>query len=169
MSKKKFKRERFFIDSSVQGMLLGRIVFHWVLFFFVACGSVLALQTMMGDPGLTFNERIQTVMSDFSLTAVILAMLLPAFLLDTIRISNRFVGPITRLRGGLKDLGKGNETGTMKFRDNDLWHQVADEFNSVLERVNSQEAEIKRLKDELGEAQTDPDEFAAEPTENTSA
>lgn len=151
MKKTKHKRERFFVDSTVQGLLLRRIVFHWVIFFFVACGCVLALQAMMGDPEVTFNERVRTVVGDFSLTAVILVMLLPAFLLDTIRISNRFVGPITRLRGGLKDLGKGNNTNKMKFRDNDLWHQAADEFNVVLERVNSQEKEIERLKKKLGE------------------
>ena len=151
MSKKKHKRERFFVDSTVQGLLLRRIVFHWVIFFFVACGCVLALQSMMGDPEVTFNERVRTVVGDFSLTAVILVMLLPAFLLDTIRISNRFVGPITRLRGGLKDLGNGNNTNKMKFRDNDLWYQAADEFNVVLERVNSQEKEIERLRKKLGE------------------
>jgi signal transduction histidine kinase len=143
---KKHKRERFFVDASVQGLLLRRIVLHWVLFFFVACMSVIALQVMMDDPGRSINERLQTVMRDFSLTAVILLTLLPAFLLDTIRLSNRFVGPITRLRSGLREIGSGEKVRRITFRDNDLWKEAASEFNSVLDKVTEQQEEIERLK-----------------------
>lgn len=143
------KRSRLFADSSVQGVLLRRIALHWALFFGVACLCVLALQTMFGDPTHSVAERLQIVLSEFSLTALILLTLLPAFMLDTIRLTNRFVGPITRLRGGLRDLGKNQETRKIAFRDNDLWIDVAEEFNDVLAVINAQRDEIKALKEGL--------------------
>jgi len=73
--------------------------------------------------------------------------LFPAFMLDTIRFSNRFVGPIARVRRHLRQLGEGN-TERCSFRDNDFWSELANEFNSVAERVEQLESENASLREQ---------------------
>ena len=89
---------------------------------------------------------------------VILLALFPAFMLDTIRFSNRFVGPIARLRRHLRQLGNG-ETDRCQFRENDYWAEMAGEFNDVAvlvetqrEEIETRDAEIDRLKAALSSA-----------------
>ena len=41
-------------------------------------------------------------------------MLLPIVMMDVLRLSNRFVGPVKRLREGLKDLAQGKQVKPLK-------------------------------------------------------
>ena len=107
------------------------------------------MQLLLGDPNKTITERITQPGSGLILVGVIMLALFPAFALDTIRFSNRFVGPIARLRRFMRELSEGKEIGTLAFRDNDFWADVADEFNSVTARVQEQETEINELKEKL--------------------
>ena len=65
--------------------------------------------------------------------------LFPAFALDTVRFSNRFVGPITRVRRCLRELGTTGETERITFRDDDFWAEMAEEFNAVTDRLKRAE------------------------------
>ena len=143
------KRKQNFVDSSVQGGLVRRVFFHWLLFFFVTAMAVLILKTLLGDPSLPFVERFQAEVREFTLLGIIFVAIFPAFMLDTIRFSNRFVGPVHRLRRHLVELGSTGETSEIQFRDNDFWQGIADEFNVVQERMMAQQAEINSLKAQL--------------------
>lgn len=142
------QRKQNYVDSHVQGALLRRICAHWLIFFGVAAIAIIMLRALLGDPGQTFSQRIQLEMGEFTLMAIVMLSLFPAFMLDTIRFSNRFVGPIGRLRRHLRELPKG-KSEPCKFRDNDFWNQMAGEFNEVAELVHSQKAEIAQLKEQL--------------------
>ncbi len=87
--------------------------------------------------------------SGLLLIGVVMLALFPAFALDTIRFSNRFVGPIARLRRYMRELADGENITTLAFRDNDFWSEVADEFNQVVELVQEQAAEIEQLKQKV--------------------
>lgn len=133
------KRKQNYIDSSVQGGLIKRILFHWVMFFVVTVMAILGLKTLLGDPSQTMTARLQAEMGELVLLALIFAAIFPAFMLDTIRFSNRFVGPVTRLRRHLKELGTTGETTDIKFRDNDFWQEIAEEFNAVNDLVRDKQ------------------------------
>ncbi len=143
-----FKRKQKYVDSSVQGALLRRILFHWVVFFFVNAFAIIMLQALLGDPALTIMERIKLQTSEFMFLGMIMASLFPAFMLDTIRFSNRFVGPISRLRRYMRELATGS-TEHCSFRNNDFWSGMALEFNTVADLVAKQQAEIEDLKNQL--------------------
>jgi len=142
------KRKQTYIDSHVQGALLRRICLHWMVFFFVAGMSVTMLRALLGDPAQTFLQRIQFGAGEFVLMGIVMLSLFPAFMLDTIRFSNRFVGPITRLRRCLRDL-KDEKTQKCAFRGGDFWSDVATEFNDVASLVEQQRAEIASLKNQM--------------------
>ena len=146
----RLKRRQHYVDSHVQGSLLRRILVHWALFFVIACLAVVVMQALMGDPNLPMMDRIRNEAGEFVFLGIILLSLFPAFMLDTIRFSNRFVGPVARLRRVLRELGSEKEDiEVVKFRDSDFWADVADEFNKVSELVKNQRAEIAQLKKQL--------------------
>ena len=139
------QRKQNYIDGHVQGALLRRICFHWVAFFVVAAVSIVLLQALLGDPSLSIGERMQKEVADFTFMGVVMLALFPAFMLDTIRFSNRFVGPIARVRRHLRQLGEG-DTERCKFRNNDFWTELSDEFNIVAERVEQLQEENEALR-----------------------
>jgi nitrogen fixation/metabolism regulation signal transduction histidine kinase len=66
---------------------------------------------------------------------LILAFLLPVFLLDTIKLSHRFAGPICRLRTAMRAVAAGEKPTKLSFRDNDFWPELADEYNAMIEKL----------------------------------
>ncbi len=140
------KRKQNFIDSAVQGQLVRRIMLHWVAFFAVLMMCVVFMQMLLGDPEMTLTDRIMAPIRQYMLIGLIMLSLLPAFMLDTVRFSNRFVGPIARLRRGLRELGEGKDIQALKFRDNDFWAEAANEFNVIANRQKELEQEIASLR-----------------------
>lgn len=142
-------RRQHWVDSKVQGTLVRRILFHWCAFFLVTLMCVSVMQLLLGDPNQSVYERVASPGSGFVLMGIVMIALFPAFALDTIRFSNRFVGPIARLRRYMRELAAGEKLTTLAFRDSDFWSEVADEFNQVVELVNEQQKEIQTLKQKL--------------------
>lgn len=138
-------RKTNYIDNHVQGALLRRIFSHWLMFFTVAGFAVILLQTLLGDSNLSVMDRLKHQTGEFAFFAIVMAALFPAFMLDTIRFSNRFVGPISRLRRHLRQLSDGN-TEKCSFRGADFWQEMSAEFNAVASLVEKQKLEIERLK-----------------------
>jgi len=143
------QRQQNFIDTSVQGSLLRRILTHWVIFFVTTAIAFLAMNTLLGDPSKSFAGRLQAEMMGASVLVFTFLALFPAFMLDTIRFSNRFVGPISRLRQELQRLAQTHQANELSFRDNDFWRDFANEFNSVSQTIRNQNREIQELKVKL--------------------
>ena len=149
MSRK--KRKNNYIDASVQGNLLKRIMYHWLIFFAVAGLFSILVQSLLGDPRIPISSRIQAASENFAFITLVVFAIFPVFLLDTIRFSNRFAGPIVRLRRQLRELGTQRDTPSMKFRDDDFWMEICPEFNAVRGVVLEQQIEIDNLKAQLAE------------------
>ena len=139
-------RKRYFVDSKVQGALLIRTLGYWC-FCILATGLILLSWQVATGPHRPF-------LSYFSLHevverhgAVVLAsiLLLPILLLDVLITSNRFAGPLYRLRRSMRALAAGEHVQPVIFRDGDFWHDLADEFNAVAAYVD----ELKQEKTEL--------------------
>jgi hypothetical protein len=70
--------------------------------------------------------------------AVVCAVLfLPVVIYDFLRVSNRLVGPVLRLRRALRALANGEHVEPLQFRDGDFWHEFADEFNALARHVHA--------------------------------
>lgn len=147
------KRKQNYVDSHVQGSLLRRIIMHWLSFFLVCSLTIVLVQTLIGDPHTPLMDRLSTQFGEFKFFAIVMAALLPAFMLDTIRFSNRFVGPIGRLRRHLRELGDGTSS-KCEFRGSDFWRDMANEFNVVVERIDDQDKRIAELEQQLAESQS---------------
>ena len=142
------QRKQNFVDAQVQGALLKRICLHWAVFFVVSAFSVIVLQTLLGDPGRSIFERLQLETGEFVIIGIVMISMFSAFMLDTIRFSNCFVGPIVLLKSHMRQLSEG-KVQHCQFRNDDFWTDMADEFNGTEAFVEAQQKEITRLRAKL--------------------
>ncbi|MBI2825180.1 MAG: hypothetical protein HYX69_10885 [Planctomycetia bacterium] len=127
----RIQRKRLFVDPKVQGALLFRAFLYWA-FCIVIVTSMLICWRILTGPARMFYTHFDDLWFHYAPALVTSALLLPFILFDTVRISNRFVGPIYRLRSCMRQLARGEHVNPIKFRKDDFWREVADEFNEIL-------------------------------------
>jgi hypothetical protein len=138
-------RKKTFIDRSVQGKLIVRVVCYWILCLFgafcVLAATPILLSCFVPSPAApTPDQLVLQTWRTFWPTFFASGLVLPLLILDVVRVSHRFAGPVYRLRNSLRDLANGKPVATVKFREGDFWYEMAEEFNRVATRVRDLEA-----------------------------
>jgi hypothetical protein len=128
------RRTKKFIDANVQGSLARRIIFHWLLFLLVASLAAFILQ-VLSNPFRPLAAHLEDVWWTHGPFLLVLAFLLPVFIVDSIKLSHRFAGPIYSLRRAIRDVAQGKPARKLKFRRHDFWQDVAEDYNAMLERL----------------------------------
>jgi hypothetical protein len=129
-------RKKTFVDPKVQGALVRRLVLHWFAFIAVAALVAFCLQ-VLSNPFKPIRAHAQDVWLTHGPFLLVMAFMLPVFIVDTIKLSHRFAGPIYRLRQTIRSLAKGGAYTPMKFRDVDFWQGLAEDFNEMITRLTS--------------------------------
>ena len=151
------QRRRHFIDKTVQGMLIGRIMVHWLTFLLSSFVILYVWQFLLsGDPQRPFSPHMREVAESFVPVAVVFICLLPASIWDTVKFSHRFVGPIYRLRKSMQGIAGGEPLRPVKLRQGDFWKGTADDFNAMIRRIEADRilAEQSRTEAPEGEPQS---------------
>ena len=145
-------RQKVWIDFNVQGVLVGRILLYWfgVALYF---GISLSCYQWMEYPDLTTGEHAQAIFEQIWPCLPSYILLLPLVIFDMVRLSNRFVGPVYRLRMHLGRLNANASTYALNFRDDDYWQQLAEPINQLQRTILSLEKEVARLTKEQAAAQ----------------
>jgi hypothetical protein len=147
------RRKKHFIDTYVQGALARRIIVHWLVF--LAVGSLVAfILQVLSNPFRPISAHAQDMWYTHGPFLLVLLFLLPVFVVDTIKLSHRFAGPIYRMRQVVRSLAQGGQFTPIKFRDFDFWQGLADDFNQMVERLS---------KGQTAETTADGEESEAEP------
>jgi methyl-accepting chemotaxis protein len=139
-------RKKLFVDSKVQGALIARVVVYWILCLITITLMLLCWDIVTG-PARMFYTHFDDMWFFYGPAAVASLLLLPLVIVDIIRISNRFVGPLLRLRRSMRALARGDDVEPIEFRGNDFWHDFADEFNAVRARIIRLSAEVESEKE----------------------
>jgi hypothetical protein len=131
MSDLKHLRKRCFVDPKIQGALVLRIVAYWLvcvvgIVLMVVCWGVGA------GPARPFYLRAIEMWPYYGPAVLVSLLMLPLVAVDIIRFTNRFVGPMLRLRQAMRQLAEGQYVEPIEFRGTDLWQEFADAFNAVL-------------------------------------
>lgn len=134
-------RKKKFVDPQVQGALVRRLVVHWLAFVGVA-GVVAFFLQVLSNPLQPFSEHLQQIWWSHGPFLIVMLFMLPVFVLDTIKLSHRFAGPIYRLRQCIRGIAEGGPVPRLKFRDFDFWHGLAEDFNKMTERLCSGDVSI---------------------------
>ena len=131
---KRWRRKRVTVDPRVQGRLCLRICAYWVICF-LSIAFLLACSALLSDSG-----ESSKLWMNYGKIASLSFLALPLALLDGLVFSNRFCGPVWRLKAGLTDLAAGKECQKINLRRGDFYFEIAEEFNRVVERIQELEA-----------------------------
>jgi len=133
------RRRRYRVERDVQNAIARRLVYQWLVFLVVAAMVLPMFHVMMrGDFTRPLSQTLADTGSDFAILLVTFLCLLPYFLLDTYKLTNRFAGPIYRLRNTIRAIVRGENAKPLKFRKGDFWHELADEFNAMRDQNEGQ-------------------------------
>ncbi len=165
-SKPAHRRSRMFVDSSLQGSLIRRLLMHWVTF--VAVGTVIACALRwMTHPTVPLSSQAGEMFAQFGPFLITMLAMLPIFVLDTIKLTNRFAGPFVRFRQNLVSL-RGGQSDRVTFRGGDFWHDTEDDLNAIIDELASLRKEVVELRGNVvqtsssgGPADADISELAA--------
>jgi len=132
------ERKKTFVDPQVQGALARRLCMHWVAFIAVAAAVAFCLQ-VLSNPFRPISEHVQQLWWTQGPFIMVMIFMMPVFVVDTIKISHRFAGPIYRLRQTVREMAESGEMKVLKFRDFDFWQGLADDFNRMTARLTGTE------------------------------
>ncbi len=128
-------RKQLFVDRKVQGALVIRAVGYW-LFCLLTMSLALLLWRLWTGPARLFYLQFDEMWHWYGPAAIASLLVLPLVVIDIVRLSNRFAGPLYRLRREMRKLANGEPVRAIKFRDGDFWMEFADEFNAVAKRLD---------------------------------
>jgi len=133
----KEKRKKFLVHGGIQMAILRRMLLQWFLFIAIA-GLLSFLVQFMVNPfqtGAETNNHFRVLLASQLVASF---CLVPLFMADSLSQSNRFVGPIVRLKSYLRSVESNNPT-PLSFREGDHWNELTDEVNTMFERLRAQE------------------------------
>ena len=136
---KKALRKRLFVDPKVQGALVARVVLYWVVCLCTISMMLLCWRIITG-PARMFYTHFSDMWFFYGPALIASFILLPLIVIDIVRLSNRFTGPLLRLRRCMRELARGEHVEPIEFRDDDFWHDIAEAFNGVIHRVQNADA-----------------------------
>ncbi len=131
MSTGQRKRKQLFVDPKVQGALILRIVLYWIVCVVAITLALLCWRIITG-PARMFYLHFDDMWFHFGPALVASFLLLPLVIYDVVKISNRFCGPLFRMRRSMRELARGEHVDPISFRDGDFWPEIAQEFNALL-------------------------------------
>lgn len=123
-------RRQLMIDKSVQMEVIARSILYFVVAFIYFTGVIFCTQ-WLGDPDTPFSQHLIRFAGDAVLWSPALFLVAPLLVYDTLRLTNRFVGPVYRIRTALQGLAEGEAGRPLKFRDDDYWTELCEPFNEV--------------------------------------
>ncbi|MFO0915451.1 MAG: hypothetical protein U0795_20985 [Pirellulales bacterium] len=128
------KRRRLLIDHKIQGSLAVRILVHWIAFLTVSL-SLTMLFHFLAEPLKPISQHVSEVLSTHRHFLLVSLVMIPAFVYDSIQMSNRFAGPILRFRRLVKEVGHNRPVERLQFRDGDFWQELSLDINGMLDRL----------------------------------
>ena len=132
---KPFKRKKLFVDRQVQWAFLFRGIGYWLMCLFTVMLLLLFTSTL-AEPARLFYPEADSPWFRLGPTVLCAVLFLPVVVYDFLRLSNRLVGPVLRLRRAMRALAAGEHVEPIHFRENDFWRDFADEFNAVARLVH---------------------------------
>jgi hypothetical protein len=130
---KKNKRRTVLVDKTTQVAIVKQSLLHWLYHSLVTIVFLAILQFVLGGMFKPWDEIWQSIWPIAASVYLSLFVLLPVFVLSSFKLSNRFAGPIGRVRRALRDIAAGKPYVPLQVRDGDFWPEIAQEFNAAVE------------------------------------
>jgi hypothetical protein len=133
---KPFQRKKLLVESQIQRAILLRAVGYWLMCMLMVM-LVLLFTSVLVEPVHSLAPEADGPWLRLGPTMICAVLFLPVVVYDFLRLSNRLVGPVLRLRKAMRALAAGEHVEPLYFRDGDFWPEFADEFNAVARLVHA--------------------------------
>ena len=98
--------------------------------------ATVVLQFLM-DPLQSRAEWVHQMKITIGSLLAVSVCLIPVFVRDSLKLSNRFVGPIVRLHQFIQSVDRSDDTA-LQFREGDFWDSLAKDFNAMTSRLRNE-------------------------------
>lgn len=139
------RRGSLFVDPIVQGRLAWKVILYW-FFCLLAVEVFVACWLVWLETPRSSLELVGLVMRVCAIPFAASLLLLPIVILDSIRFSHRFAGPMVRIRRSMKEMADGLPGKPVILRDGDFWNDFAADYNRLVDRIDQMEAELRELQ-----------------------
>lgn len=140
-------RKKKFVDRQLQGVLVLRVALYWFLCLGTITFMLVAWLAVTG-PARGILPHFQELWFRYSPIVIATVFLLPILIIDAITLSNRFAGPMKRLLGAMERLADGENVEPITFRQDDFWHEFAEQFNRVAARLQASQRSREKVEAE---------------------
>ena len=129
-------RQRFFVDRKIQLTMVSRVVAYWLFCLLSVWLMLVCWEIATGRPSSS-GELIGGVWSRFGPALIASILLVPLVVWDCLRVTNRFAGPLLRLRRGMSDLADGEPVQPLELRQGDFLGEIAEQFNRIASQLQA--------------------------------
>jgi len=152
------RRQKLLVSNSIQWAIVRESLLNWLLYCTAAVFLIGLLQVLVAGSSKPILEHCQAIGQMVLTLLMVFVLLLPKFIYDWFQLSHRFLGPVERVRGVLRDLADGNAHTEIQFRKDDFWREMAEELNSAVRALtgdNSHDRTARAAANEDTIRQTD--------------
>jgi hypothetical protein len=142
-TKAAIRRHKLFVDVKLQGALLAHTTMYWS-YCLLSVGVIAIAWIVLAKKPATSADLFENLWQNFGPALIGAFLLLPLVLLDCLRLSNRFAGPMVRIQRSLKQLANGEKATKIKLREGDYWSEFAEDLNRVIDKTEAAADEPKR-------------------------
>ena len=135
------QRHRVLADMTIQGGLCIRVTLYW-LGCLLSVAMTLGWWTALDESPESVVQWAQQFWNQYGPVFVISLLVLPLALLDCLIMSNRFAGPLMRLRRAMKRLANAESVEPLHVRRRDLLQELVNDFNLAAARLEESNAAI---------------------------
>jgi hypothetical protein len=133
------RRRQFIADRQLQGALLVHTAIYWFycLFSVTLIAVCWIILTKQPESSTELFTQLWLNCGPALLGSV---LLLPLVLLDCLRLSSRFAGPMVRMQRMMRELAAGESPPAISLRPGDYWTEFAENMNIVMQRLHQADA-----------------------------
>jgi signal transduction histidine kinase len=103
---------------------------------------------VLSNPFQPLSFHLQNISWTHGPLLLVMLFLMPVFVIDTIKLSHRFTGPIFALRRAMREVIQGQPPRQVHFRSNDFWRELAEEYNAVLAKLGANVDKSEAITDD---------------------
>jgi hypothetical protein len=139
------RRHKLIADRRIQGTLLAHTAIYWFycLFSVTLIAVCWIIFTKQPESSTELFAQLWLNCGPALLGSV---LLLPLVLLDCLRLSSRFAGPMVRMQRMMRELAAGETPPAFALRPGDYWTEFAENMNIVMERLRQQDQQSRSLQ-----------------------
>jgi hypothetical protein len=139
MRRKKKWRTKLYVSGVIQGRLLRRLAWYWLLYPVALLHLLFVCDEVLGQGDLfAIGDRYLSFLQSHMFLLICSLTIFPVVLRDMLKMSNRIAGPFVRFERALREMTRGQLVSKVVPRPDDLVHEFAAVFNEAVDYHNRQ-------------------------------